>query len=188
MEFLFLKWPRWRLNSFSLTNDFSQPKLCRMDKLIRDIQNYYPQIYLACHVEHRVRRDSSNEITDREGAVLAHLDASEGVGARELAKHLGIGAPALSATLKRLQQLGLIYVKISKSDARKREILLTGKGKDSMSTSSVLDARRLKDVLAKLTKDERRLAVEGMALLARAAKSMRLENERLENRDCFSVA
>jgi DNA-binding MarR family transcriptional regulator len=146
-----------------------------MDKLVRDIQIYYPQIYLACHVEHRARRDSGDGITDREGAVLAHVDASAGVGARDLAKHLGIGAPALSATLKRLQQLDLVNVKVSTSDARKREILLTGKGRDFLSARSVLDARRLRSVLVKLTKDEQRRAVEGMALLARAAKSVRLE-------------
>jgi DNA-binding MarR family transcriptional regulator len=160
-------------NSFDLTNDCLQPKLGAMDKLIREIQTCYPQIYLACHTEHRTRHGSTDGLTDRDSAVLAHVRASDGQNAAALAKHLGIGASTLSATLKRLTGLGLIKTPASPTDARKHQIFLTAKGEELLNTRSVLDAARLKKLLSTLTKDEQRRAVDGLALLADGARRMR---------------
>jgi DNA-binding MarR family transcriptional regulator len=165
-------------NSFDLTNDFSQTKLSAMDKLIRDIQTCYPQIYFACHTEHRTRHGSTDGLTDRDSAVLAHVRASDGQSAAALAKHLGIGASTLSATLKRLHGLGLVAMSASPTDARKRQIFLTAKGEDLLSARSVLDAARLRDLLSTLTKEEQRRAVDGLALLADGARRMREKDRR----------
>lgn len=160
-----------------MTNGFLQPKLEAMDKLIREIQTCYPQIYLACHTEHRTRHGSKDGLTDRDSAVLAHVRASDGQNAAALAKHLGIGASTLSATLKRLTGLGLIKTPASPTDARKRQIFLTAKGEEWLNTRSVLDAERLKNLLSTLTRDEQRRAVDGLALLAHGARQMR-KNDR----------
>jgi DNA-binding MarR family transcriptional regulator len=144
-----------------------------MDKLIREIQTCYPQIYLACHTEHRTRHCSTDGLTDRDSAVLAHVRASDGQSAAALARHLGIGASTLSATLKRLTGFSLIKMPTSLTDARKRQIFLTPKGEELLNTRSVLDAVRLKTLLSTLTKDEQCRAVDGLALLARGARRMR---------------
>jgi hypothetical protein len=43
---------------------------------------FYPQIYLACHVEHRSRSQSPTGLTAREAGILAHVDESEGTSRR----------------------------------------------------------------------------------------------------------
>ena len=44
-----------------------------------------------------------------------------------------------------------------------------------MAATSVLDAQRVRALLAKLTLDERRRALEGMELLARASRQLACE-------------
>jgi DNA-binding MarR family transcriptional regulator len=128
----------------------------------------YPQIYLACHVEHRTRASSNSGLTSRDAAFLAHLDDA-GSSAGALARHLGIAKSTLSAALARLAAEGLVLI----DDRRRKRIFLTAAGKQAMADASVLDPARLSQVLAQLTPRERNQAVRGLTLLARAAARFR---------------
>src|SRR5687768_4290131 len=88
----------------------------------------YPQIYFACHQEHRTRERSAHGLTGREAGVLAHIDAAEAIGAGDLARHLGVAASTLSATLKRLAGEGLIE-DAPAADGRRRALRLTDRGR-----------------------------------------------------------
>ena len=79
-----------------------------MDAIVLAIQQLYPRIYHACHVGHRPGKRSPWRLAEHEAALLAHLDPVHGVTARELGAHLHKGAPALSATIARLEGLGLV--------------------------------------------------------------------------------
>ena len=57
---------------------------------VRRIQRAYPQLYLACHVEHTTRR-RRHGLSDRDSSVLAHLDELSPVTPGKLAAHLGVG-------------------------------------------------------------------------------------------------
>ncbi|HEX8217264.1 MAG TPA: helix-turn-helix domain-containing protein, partial [Allosphingosinicella sp.] len=87
------------------------------DQDLIDLLRSYPQIYLACHVEHRTRRSSDGGLTSREASFLTHVEA-EGSSPAALARHLGIGRSTLSAALARLEGLGLIETERDDSDAR----------------------------------------------------------------------
>ena len=139
-----------------------------MQELIRRIQRAYPQIWFACHFEHRTRSNNPG-LTDREAGILEHLDAFPGLLASELARHLGIGKSTLSAQLKRLQQVGLIE-KVSADDARERHITLTDGAKKTLIDSSPLDTERVKSLLETLSASERERAVAGIELLAEGAR------------------
>ncbi len=129
----------------------------------------YPQIYFACHVEHRTRRSSPAGITAREASFLAHVE-SGGSSPAALARHIGIRPSTLSAALSRLQGLGLLTVEADPRDARRRVVRLTPSGRRTVSDNSVLDAGRVEAVLGQLSDDERVRAVEGLTLLAGAAR------------------
>jgi len=144
-------------------------------KAVRAIQRAYPQIWFACHVEHRTRHGADG-LTDRDAGILAHLDAQPSQRASELARHLGIGRPALSAQLKRLLSLGLIVQEPGK-DARERLIRLTGAGEQAVSAKSPLDADRVAALLRGLTPQERKHAVAGLELLAQAARRLSLPKQ-----------
>jgi DNA-binding MarR family transcriptional regulator len=137
---------------------------------VRSIQTWYPQIYLACHVDHT--RRGGSRLSPRESMILAHLDEDEPMNAAALARHLGIGAPALSAILKRLVTLGCIVRTTDPADARRHLLWLTAAGARAMSAGSVLDTVRVRALLRRLPAAERDRALEGLALLARAARTM----------------
>jgi DNA-binding MarR family transcriptional regulator len=85
---------------------------------------------------------------------------------------MGIGASTLSAAIGRLAALGYLKREASLSDRRAAALTLTTQGARAMAATSVLDAQRVRALLAKLTRDERRRALEGMELLARASRQL----------------
>lgn len=141
------------------------------DALVTEVQRLYPQIYLACHVDH-VRTSSTEwQLSSRDASILAHLDVNEPMTPRALAAHLGVVASTLSAALTRLAKLGYVENTAAPDDRRKRELRLTRRGAEAMASTSVLDAARVRRVLARLDESERRAALHGLALLARAARA-----------------
>ena len=98
------------------------------------VQRAYPQIWHACHTGHRKGATDGNAASERDVALLAHLDPAKPTTAGSLARHLGVKPSTLSAAL---------------------------------------DARRVRDLLGHLDGIERKAAVAGIELLARAAASSR---------------
>ena len=145
-----------------------------MTRDVRLVQTCYPQIYLACHTTHR-ERSSHALISTRDSSLLAHLDERRPTTPSVLAKHLGIGKPALSAAIKRLVRLGYIEVERSARDRRVTHLRLASSGAQAMSGSSVLDADRVRRLLRSLGPRERRAALDGLVSLARAARQIRQE-------------
>lgn len=82
----------------------------------------------------------------------------------------------LSATIARLTQLGYITSTPRDGDRRRRELRLTDRGAEAMASTSVLDAKRVERLLEQIPERDRKAAVRGLALLARAARTLK-ENE-----------
>jgi DNA-binding MarR family transcriptional regulator len=143
-----------------------------LDELVFEVQRLYPQIYLACHVDHVRAASTQWRLSSRDSSILSHLDRDRGMSPRDLATHLGVVPSTLSATIARLARLGYITSEATTSDKRQRELRLTAKGAEAMASTSVLDAERVRAVLQRLTKDERSHAVRGLALFARAAREL----------------
>ncbi|MBX7186682.1 MAG: MarR family transcriptional regulator [Vicinamibacteria bacterium] len=137
--------------------------------LVRGIQRAYPQIWFACHVVHR-KRGPAVELTDREAGILSHIDATPGIRATDLAAHLGIGRPSLSAQIRRLEKIGLVTVRVG-DNRRERRIHLTPRGERAASSGSPLDGMRLTRLLRRLKPADREAALHGLELLASAARS-----------------
>jgi DNA-binding MarR family transcriptional regulator len=143
------------------------------DDDVFEVQRFYPQIYLACHVDH-VRASSTEwHLSSRDSSILAHLDREHGMSPRALAAHLGVASSTLSAAIARLVSLGYITSESSAHDKRRRELRLTVGGAEAMASTSVLDGERVLALLQKLDDDERRAAIRGLGLLARAARELK---------------
>lgn len=140
-----------------------------MDTIVLAIQQLYPRIYHACHVGHRPGKRSPWRLAEHEAALLAHLDPVHGVTARELGAHLHKGAPALSATIARLEGLGLVQRELRRGRSPARGITLTAAGVAAVQSASVLDADRLRSLVARLSPRQQLDAVRGLRLLAEAA-------------------
>ena len=139
--------------------------------LVRRIQRAYPQIYLACHVRHTTAA-ADHGLSERDARVLAHLDERSPVTAGDLARHLGVGPSTVTEAVDRLVRLGLATRSRAGRDRRRVELRITAAGVEQMSASSVLDARRLAELLAHVPARERAGAVRGLERIARAARAL----------------
>ena len=136
------------------------------------VQRFYPQIYLACHTSHVRAVSTEFRISSQDASILVHLDRDEGLSPRALAGHLGVAPSTLSAALARLAGLGYLTNTAHAADRRKRELRLTSRGAEAISSASVLNAERVSALLDKLEPAERKAAVHGLSLLAQAARRL----------------
>ncbi len=146
-----------------------------MDDDVIALLRHYPQIYLACHVEHVRARSNAHSLSARDSSLLAHLDRERGTQAAELAQHMQVRPSTLSAALARLEGLGYIEREPDADDRRVQRLRLSALGETAMAESSVLDPQRAAALLACLAPAERERALEGLALLARAARQLNKE-------------
>jgi DNA-binding MarR family transcriptional regulator len=142
------------------------------DDYIFEVQRMYPQIYLACHKDHVRAVSTKWRISSQDASILVHLDREMGLSPRALAAHLGVAGSTLSAALARLAKLGYLSNTPNEKDRRKRELRLTARGAEAISSTSVLDAERVRSMLNELEPEERKAAVRGLALLAKGARSV----------------
>lgn len=144
---------------------------------VYEVQRLYPQIYLACHANHVRAASTRWKLSSHDSAILSHLSLSSGLSPRSLAQHLGVASSTLSASIKRLTNLGYLTCDAPATDKRRREIRLTERGAEAMSATSVLDRERVHGMLKKLKPADRKAALNGLALLARAARKLTAEED-----------
>jgi DNA-binding MarR family transcriptional regulator len=142
------------------------------DTIVREVQRLYPQIYLACHVDHVRATSTKWRLSSRDSSILAHLDRERGMSPHSLASHLNVAPSTLSAAIRRLTDLGYISSDPSQRDLRQRELRLTARGAAGMAETSVLDGGRVAAVLKLLGVADREAAVNGLRLLASAARQL----------------
>jgi DNA-binding MarR family transcriptional regulator len=136
----------------------------------RRILALYPRIYLACHTRH-IRDPASQRLLSRhQASILDHLDELDPTTVNELAKHMGVTAATMSLALDRLEQQGYVARIRDHADRRRVHVRLTAAGVRVRAASSVLDLPLVEALVARLSKEEREMAIRGLALLAEAAQ------------------
>lgn len=134
------------------------------------VMTLYPRIYFACHTRH-VRDPQSQRLLSRhQASILDHLDEIEPTTVMDLAAHMGVTAATMSLSIDRLERKGYVVRLKDAKDRRRVHVRLTGAGVRMRESSSVLDPGRVEALVARLNDDERTRAIEGLALLARAAQ------------------
>jgi DNA-binding MarR family transcriptional regulator len=130
---------------------------------------FYPRIYFACHTRHVVDPERNRVLSSHQASVLDHLDEMEPTGLLALAVHMGVTASTMSLMIDRLARGGYVIRERDAKDGRRVNLRLTKAGVRIKSEKSVLDPARVRDVLAELSAAERKQAIHGLALLARAS-------------------
>lgn len=129
----------------------------------------YPTIYLACHTRHIRDAKSLRLLSRHQASVLDHLDEIDPITLNELARHMGVTPGTMSLTVDRLEKKGYVARLKDAADRRKVHLRLTSAGVRVRQETSVLDSRRVEALVARLTPEERDLAIRGLTVLARAA-------------------
>src|SRR5947208_4875990 len=144
------------------------------------IMTLYPRIYFACHTRHVRDPHSQRMLSRHQASILDHLDEIEPTTVMELAAHMGVTAATMSIAIDRLERRGYVVRLKDAKDRRRVHVRLTTAGVRVREATSVLDPQRVEALIARLRDDERTRAVEGLALLARAAQEQMhaMEKER----------
>ena len=133
----------------------------------------YPKIYFACHMRHvRDYASRTKVLSAHQASILDHLDAVEPTAVNDLAGHMGVTPSTMSLHLDRLESGGYVRRTRSRTDARRVELRLTPAGVRIKQQQKVLDPRLVDLMLERLNEMERRKALEGLELLAKAARDL----------------
>ena len=134
------------------------------------VMTLYPRIYFACHTRH-VRDPQTQRLLSRhQVSILDHLDEIEPTTVMDLARHMGVTAATMSLAVDRLERKGYVVRLKDAKDRRRVHVRLTTAGVRVRDASSVLDPSRVEALVGRLNDEERAQAIEGLALLARAAQ------------------
>jgi len=142
------------------------------------LMTLYPRIYFACHTRH-VRDPQTQRLLSRhQASILDHLDELEPTTVADLAAHMGVTPATMSIAIDRLERKGYVVRLRDAKDRRRVHVRLTTAGVRIKEASSVLDPERVQRLVGRLSDQDRKRALEGLALLAQAAEeSMRTGRE-----------
>lgn len=135
----------------------------------RHVMALYPRIYFACHTRHVRDAESHRLLSRHQASILDHLDEVDPTTVNDLARHMGVTPATMSIGLDRLERQGYVVRARDAADRRRVHVRLTSAGVRVRDSASVLDFPRVEALVAKLTEDERAIAIRGLALLAEAA-------------------
>jgi DNA-binding MarR family transcriptional regulator len=133
----------------------------------------YPRIYFACHRRHVYDADQQRLVSAHQASILDHLDAVESTVLSDLAKHMGVTASTMSLAVDRLERNGYVARQRDPADGRRVRVKLTDAGVRVRRANSVLDPALVAEMLEQLPVNERRAALRGLQVLARAADASR---------------
>ncbi len=140
------------------------------ERAARQVMELYPRIFFACHTRHVRDPKTRREISSHQASILDHLDELEPTSLVGLAQHMGVTASTMSLSIDRLARAGYVRRARDESDGRRVNLRLTAAGVRIKEAQSVLDPQRVRSLVGRLTGRERQAAIEGLALLARAAR------------------
>jgi MarR family transcriptional regulator, organic hydroperoxide resistance regulator len=129
----------------------------------------YPRIYFSCHRRHVRDPVSDTAVSSRQVSILDHLDAERPTMLADLAEHLGVTPATMSLAVGRLVDQGYVTRVLDPVDRRKVQLRLTDAGVRITAANSVLEPTLVEEMLDQLSPKDRRDALHGLELLAKAA-------------------
>jgi DNA-binding MarR family transcriptional regulator len=136
------------------------------------VMTAYPRIWFACHRRHVRDPESGTLLSAHQASILDHLDTVEATSLTALAQHLGVTPGTMSVAVDRLQKHGYVDRTWDHRDRRRVHLRLTDAGARVRSANSALDPTLVEALLARLTAEEQRAAINGLTILARSADSV----------------
>ncbi|HTS28329.1 MAG TPA: MarR family transcriptional regulator [Bryobacteraceae bacterium] len=143
-----------------------------MSAEVETVLRCYPQIYFACHRRHVRDQATETVLSAHQASVLDHLDDVDGTSLFSLARHMGVTASTMSLTIDRLERGGYVTRERNSADKRRVDLRLTPAGVRIKRQQKVLEPDLVRAMLDRLDESQRRQALEGLELLAVAAREL----------------
>jgi DNA-binding MarR family transcriptional regulator len=141
----------------------------RLAEEIASVLRDYPRIYFACHRRHTRDPNDGQLVSERQIQILDHLDEFTALSLSALADHMGVTVGTMSVAVDRLVKRGYIARAIDGDDRRRVLLRVTRAGAQLCEAHSVLDQALIGAMLAQLGDADRARALDGLAILGRAA-------------------
>lgn len=148
-----------------------------IEEEVRSLLELYPKVFFACHDRHSRSPEIRKRLTAQQSDIIDHLDYRRPSTLKELAGHMGVTSSTMSINVERLVRLGYVSRSAALENRREIAIRLTEEGQKIKESDQVLAPERVKRLLQSLTDEDRRKAIEGLAILASAANGMRYQME-----------
>ena len=141
----------------------------RDDAQVQQVLHHYPRIFFACHTRHRRDPKTRRLLSAHQASILDHLDDVEPTSLMGLARHMGVTPSTMSLSIERLVRRGYVTRARDPQDRRRVHLLLSPAGVRIKQAQQVLEPARVRGMLQMLSTKERGQALQGLALLGRAA-------------------
>jgi DNA-binding MarR family transcriptional regulator len=136
---------------------------------VRQVLVHYPRIFFACHTRHVRDPKTRRLLSAHQAGILDHLDLIEPTTLMGLARHMGVTPSTMSLAIDRLERRGYVVRSRDPRDRRRSALRLSAAGERIRQAQSVLEPGRVADMLSMLSREQLGRALEGLALLGRAA-------------------
>lgn len=145
---------------------------------VKQVMELYPRIYFACHTRHVRDPKTQRLLSAHQASILDHLDEREPLTLLDLARHMGVTPSTMSLHVERLFRRGYVSRVRAAEDGRRLRLLLTPAGARVREATSVLDPKRVRALLERLTLEQQEVGIRGLAFLARAGSEQMAEQSR----------
>lgn len=128
-----------------------------------------PRIVHVCRSRGGTDASTGDRLTEKQLRTLSHLDVDDPTMVTELAEFLGVTASTMSLNLTRLEAGGYVSRARDPHDRRAMNVRLTERGRAMLDGHHPFDPERISALLMHVRPEDRRRALDGIAILAEAA-------------------
>jgi DNA-binding MarR family transcriptional regulator len=147
-----------------------------LDDVVAAVLAAYPVIHASYRRRSERRRRGGSRLSPQLTHLLEQLDPVRPLGVGELAARMRVTPATISLQLTRLARLRLVTRTRDERDGRRVQLRLTEAGARVRGQRSLLDPERVRAALVRLPAADQDAVAAGVRLLARAARTVPLEN------------
>ncbi|MBA4535954.1 MarR family transcriptional regulator [Bacillus aquiflavi] len=135
-----------------------------MDHKVKLLNQYWTDIYFYLHYQHK------DKISHQVIRILQLVEKQDQIGINEVASYINVSHNTASEHVRRIIEKNYLIKRRDPHDERKVILHLTHLGKEVLHRNTSLDEEKLKQILQKLSDDEKDLLEKAFRILSEGAK------------------
>ncbi|MGA8855777.1 MAG: MarR family transcriptional regulator [Candidatus Bathyarchaeia archaeon] len=131
----------------------------------REVLDVVPLAMRAIRAQ--LRKHGAKEVSVPQFRTLAYLNRHEGTSLSDVAEHIGLTLPSMSALVDSIVMKGLVIRQTHPEDRRRMTLTLTERGRATLRVAHEAAASYLEEKIGQLSATERATVIEAMRMLKR---------------------
>ena len=131
----------------------------------REVLDVVPLAMRAIRAQ--LRKHGAKEVSVPQFRTLAYLNRHEGTSLSDVAEHIGLTLPSMSALIDSIVMKGLVIRQTHPEDRRRMTLTLTERGRATLRVAHEAAASYLEEKIGQLSATERATVIEAMQVLKR---------------------